>query len=589
MHSLTAFLLATAALGLAAPPRSSHELREHLAKLPRDLLLSTRIPARHAARASGTLITAEYAEFVTNAMEHWDVKGATVALVRSTGNGTFDVDTRAFGVRNAAGDPMTTTTLQPVGSLSKHFTAASVGLLAADLSNNFTLHTPWRDVLPEFGLQDPVADAGADAFDALTHRTGMPRHDGILVHDGEDTDFSAEVMKYLKPSNPFRSVWQYSNHMYNTGASLVSRLAGEPYPDFVQRNILDKVGMNLTTYDFVDAVQSGKMENGFWRQGENLTSPGVLQATNGPPAKSLGGIAGSGGVITTCEDMALWLQVLLNGGVNPATGEVVIPADVLTTMSTGVSVESGVASFPEMAPIVYGLGFERSAYQGHEWVGHDGSYYGFMAQLVTFPNDGVGIVVMTNDSPRGYYLHNSALWRAAEDLLKMPLHVDWVSRFDAINEGSLQADAEAAASALPPPANATEPDAPPAALAGCYSDPAYGNVTLVLSTDGTTLSSPAPRFGRGTVLNLMHYDGNIFNATLALFLPNLDESRLLLRQLQALPAEFGFDESGHVEGFGLTGDLWGAAPGTPGPSGSTAKERAETSQAENNAIFVWRD
>ena len=55
---------------------------------------------------------------------------------------------------------------------------------------------------------------------------------------------------------------------------------------------------------------------------------------------------------------------------------------------------------------------------------------GFMAQLTTWPHDGVGIVVITNDSPRGYFMHNSATWRAAEDLLGMPKRVDWVSRYE---------------------------------------------------------------------------------------------------------------------------------------------------------------
>lgn len=577
MLFLTSLLLAAPALSLASLPESTYELREHLSNLPRDFLLSTRAPAQHknlVARDGATLITSEYADFITKSMDHWGIKGMTVALVRRTGDGTFDVDTAAFGVRNEAGDPMTTKTLQPVGSLSKHVTAASVGLIAADPSNNFTLHTPWRHVLEEFALQDNVAHNQADAFDILSHRTGMPRHDGILVHDDMDADFSARVMKYLKPANPFRSVWQYSNQMYNVAASLVTRLSGQPFPEFVKSNIFDKVGMTSTSYDFVGAVQSGLMENGFWRQGESLESPGELRATNGPPASALGGIAGCGGVITTIEDMALWLQVLLSDGKNPQTGEIVIPSAVLKTMSTGVSIEAGVASAPEMAPIVYGLGFERSSYQGHEWVGHDGSYYGFMAQLVTFPNDGVGIVVITNDSPRGYFMHNSATWRAAEDLLKMPLNVDWISRFDMMNQGGLLAGAARTAAALPSPPDAKQPYIPIQDLEGCYSDPAYGNVTLVMADDGKTLSSPAPRFGRGSILSLTHYDGNVFNATLSQFLPSVDESELLLRQQQVLPSEFGFKESGRVDGFALNGDLWRAAPGTSGPVGKTVRDRA---------------
>ena len=91
--------------------------------------------------------------------------------------------------------------------------------------------------------------------------------------------------------------------MYNVAASLVARLSGQPFPEFVKANIFDKVGMTSTSYDFVGAVQSGQMENGFWRQGESLDSPGELRATNGPPASALGGIAGCGGIITTIEDM----------------------------------------------------------------------------------------------------------------------------------------------------------------------------------------------------------------------------------------------------------------------------------------------
>lgn len=53
---------------------------------------------------------------------------------------------------------------------------------------------------------------------------------------------------------------------------------------------------------------------------------------------------------------------------------------------------------------------------------------GYMAQTTSFVNDGVGIAVMINDSPRGYYVHNSITWRIAEVLLNMPLRVDWVSR-----------------------------------------------------------------------------------------------------------------------------------------------------------------
>jgi len=45
---------------------------------------------------------------------------------------------------------------------------------------------PVRAVLPEFRLRDPVTTEQASLRDLLTHRTGLPRHDGVHV-DGHLT------------------------------------------------------------------------------------------------------------------------------------------------------------------------------------------------------------------------------------------------------------------------------------------------------------------------------------------------------------------------------------------------------------------
>jgi CubicO group peptidase (beta-lactamase class C family) len=44
----------------------------------------------------------------------------------------------------------------------------------------------------------------------------------------------------------------------------------------------------------------------------------------------------------------------------------------------------------------YGLGLELSAVEGHERVGHYGSIPGFAADMGTFPESGLTIVVLTN-------------------------------------------------------------------------------------------------------------------------------------------------------------------------------------------------
>ncbi|KZV89612.1 beta-lactamase/transpeptidase-like protein [Exidia glandulosa HHB12029] len=539
-------------------------------------MLETREPAspQPLEKRDGpdALITPEIADFVTSTIERLGIKGVSIAIVRHTANGTFEVDTRGFGVRNSAGDPMTSKTVIPIASNTKQFTAAAVGLLAHNGVKNFTMHTPWSKVLHGFKLMDPIANAQADAYDILSHRTGLPRHDLLILRDGIDADFSLRIVKGLRPSLPFRQAWQYNNQIYDIAASLVTQVSGTPYQDFIQKNFFDKAGMKSSTFD--PAVMSAtEHSEGFWRKGENLTSAGQLIA-NLYPLNSPG-LAGTGGIASTAEDMALWLQVILNKGTSPVTGEVVIPPDVFAAMTTGVMVENGAGLVaPEMGPQVYGMGLEHGSYQGRNWIGHDGNYVGYMAQTTTFPDDGLSIAVMVNESPRGYFAHNSITWRIAELLLNMPLRVDWLSRFEASNKASLQGRAAAVAGMLPSPPNAAKPTAPIKYLAGCYEDLAYGNLTFTLDQDGKTLTSTAPQFGEGATMVLAHYDANVFNATLSVFQPSVDGSELTLRSVAPVRAEFGVSISG-VRGLAFNGGLWVAQGGIADPVGNTVKERAE--------------
>ena len=51
-----------------------------------------------------------------------------------------------------------------------------------------------------------------------------------------------------------------------------------------------------------------------------------------------------------------------------------------------------------------------------------------MAQIIRFPNDGLGIAILTNDSPLGQIFYDIVKWRIAEELLGLPVQVDWNAR-----------------------------------------------------------------------------------------------------------------------------------------------------------------
>ncbi|EJD48201.1 beta-lactamase/transpeptidase-like protein [Auricularia subglabra TFB-10046 SS5] len=553
--------------------KSPFEHYDLLESLPNDLICSTRTPTSFLrAPSSQALFTPEAEQFIRDTMALWDAQGLSIAVVRKrTDSDSWDVETRAFGVKDRKGTAFTTDTLVPIASNSKAFTAAAVGLLVANESISFDWTTKVHDIVPEFELKDPVASSRATLVDAFSHRTGLPRHDAVFRSDVEDpAGLSLRVVKYLRPSAEFREAWQYNNHMFNIGASIVSVYANTSFEDFVQRNLFKQAGFNLTTYDAHGAIAAGQLTEGFWRQGETLKDVGKKHST----WVDVGSHAGAGGILSNADDLAIWLQTLLSAGKSPKTGAQVIPPEILAKMSSGITVMPQAENIPELAPRTYGMGFMQSAYQGHQFIEHGGSLLAYRSQIIRFPNDNLGIAILTNEDSHGVYLYDAIKWRLTEDLLALPVRVDWNSRNKAANEESLKRAAEDEAGRLPTPPDAPLPDVTIDRLSATYSNPAYGKLPLRVTGDGIMRAWTENLGGVPSLLALKHFSGNRFNATVTSYTTPLGEDERVVLGFERFDAEFEIVD-GVVKGFGVWGGLWGAGLGVPPPAGDGPRDKAE--------------
>ncbi|MCL4706215.1 beta-lactamase family protein, partial [bacterium] len=105
-------------------------------------------------------------------MKSWNVPGLAMAIVKD-GDVIFS---EGFGYRNVESKlPVTPNTLFAIGSSSKAFTAASLGILVDD--GKIDWDKPVRDYLPTFKLHDNFASERMTPRDLVTHRSGLPRHD----------------------------------------------------------------------------------------------------------------------------------------------------------------------------------------------------------------------------------------------------------------------------------------------------------------------------------------------------------------------------------------------------------------------------
>ena len=268
----------------------------------------------------------------------------------------------------AAKRPFTTdATLVRPGSISKLFTAIAVMQLVE--AGKLDLD---RDVNAYIDFTIPLPDGGAPVTlrQLLSHRAGFEEHIKGLFSKARDPE---PLGQWLRKSLPHRifpngDVEAYSNYGFALAGYIVERVSGEPFADYMQRQILDPLGMRHSTFrqplpdDLAPLMAKG------------------YRSSDQPPLPFETIIAPPGGLSATGEDMGRFMRMLLNGG-----------------ELDGVRILSKARLDEMMAPInasaagSIGLAFVRQTVAGHPTVGHDGATITFFSTLVLFPEHGIGV------------------------------------------------------------------------------------------------------------------------------------------------------------------------------------------------------
>ncbi|WWC93440.1 hypothetical protein V866_000274 [Kwoniella sp. B9012] len=215
---------------------------------------------------SQSILSSSTKDWLRIIQKKYDVPGIAVEIVDSppSSNPSAQDGMRSeiltFGSRTLNGDPLTPDSLFGISSNTKLFVAISIGILIhknTTLPDGNTLgwNTKMIDVLTGWGLVDKEAEREATIHDLLTMRTGVPFHPYTPNH--ADPAKLLEMVSKLPPFTPFRTKWQYNNDNYLILAHLVSRIAGQPFTEFVQTSILIPLGMNSALFDPVDAKKTG--------------------------------------------------------------------------------------------------------------------------------------------------------------------------------------------------------------------------------------------------------------------------------------------------------------------------------------------
>src|SRR5262249_57083996 len=86
------------------------------------------------------------------------------------------------------------------------------------------------------------------------------------------------------------------------------------------------------------------------------------------------------------------------------------------------------ALFPSTHFSTYGLGWGLRDYRGRLIASHTGGIDGMLSQVLLVPEEKLGIVVLTNTSPKGALAHAAISYRILDAFLGAGSEVDWRAR-----------------------------------------------------------------------------------------------------------------------------------------------------------------
>jgi len=233
----------------------------------------------------------------------------------------------------AAKKPMRPDSLFWIASMTKPVTAVCVLMLQDEGKLNVT--NLIADYIPEFAqLKTPSGKpANLNLAQALTHTSGLGEADAKAAHNAHTL---AELIPlYLAAPMQYEpgAKWKYTQSGINVAARVVEIASGMSFDAFVQKRVLDPLGMKDTT--FYPAEKSpGNLVIGYTKNKttgalEATPLPGDFGAPGHPPL-------GNGGLFSTGADYARFCQMLLGGGIFDGKRFLSPRAmNLLTTVQTG--------------------------------------------------------------------------------------------------------------------------------------------------------------------------------------------------------------------------------------------------------------
>ncbi len=294
---------------------------------------------------------------------------------------------------------------------------------------------------------------------------------------------------------PSRAGYGYANLMFIAAGMLIETVSGQSWDDFIRERLFEPMG-------FKDSLTAPR----FFGDRANIAAPhevidGALQTVS---YREDAGFGAAGSICASVADLSRWLRLQLGGGC--LDGEQIVDAAVIEETHTPHTLIRMLPEEKKLFPTrhfnAYGLGWFMNDHNGRLVVRHTGGLDGMLSSTVLVPEEGLGIVVLSNKLPNMGYV---ALPYFILDKLLGNEGRDWFQayrEFEAANKDKLE---EGKKKMLESRVSGTRPALPLQEFAGEYESSVLGGAVIQVQGEGLHIQLLAHP-GLSGLLTHWHYD-----------------------------------------------------------------------------------
>jgi CubicO group peptidase (beta-lactamase class C family) len=337
-------------------------------------------------RAGRMFSVADFDSFVKAAMTRLQIPGVSLAVL-DRGDVVFS---QTYGAKSlAGGEPIDRDTCFLIGSITKPLTT----LMMAQLVDRRIVDwdQPIADRLPGFALGDPDLTARLTFRLSVSASTGMPRRDTEMLFRGHQlsADGFLHTMRSMISTTGLGETFQYSNPMVAAGGYAAARAycpqgtLNAAYAKAMAELVFRPLRMTASSIAGTDPMPPNRAMPHDRDRDCNMVpvSPDFAGAVhcNSP----------AGAAWSTAEDLARYVRLELANGIAEDGARIVAETPLLERRAPGVRIDRHTR---------YGLGLMVEDRRGMQVIGHGGSIRGFVSDLLFVPNEGSGLIVLTNSA-----------------------------------------------------------------------------------------------------------------------------------------------------------------------------------------------